>query len=314
MTAQARNLKTSCASLGLEWKVLSSHELPGGSLVWLHVSPNADDLAAAGAVRELVIAETGVVARLRVKNPCGRDVLLPSDVVVDGGKQARVVERSVIIPAFAEVDIPVRCVEAGRWHPRDAQTAQSFEVSSSVSSGTREHIAQLKQRSLRQRKRYDLDQGEMWNHVTSELDREELTSVTSSYTAVLVKRQHRMDQARAREVKAPQGANGVAVIRPGGACWVEAFPSQGHVDAAVASFVADLLDEPAAPRPPQAVSPHERAASALGTMWGAHVIAVSTPEGTRGDSFAIDAEGVAGCVLLRGAELAHLAVRVALRG
>jgi len=311
MNAQAQSLETSCASLGLAWKVLCSHELPGGSLVWLQVTPHADDLAAAGAVRELVIAETGVVARLRVKNPCARDVLLPSDVVVDGGKQARVVERSVILPALADLEIPVRCVEAGRWHARDARTAQSFEVSSSVSSGTREHIAQLKQRSLRQRKRYDLDQSAMWTHVAAELDREELTSVTSSYTAVLVKRQHRMEQARAREVKAPEGANGLAVIRARGACWVEAFPSQGHVDASIASFVADLMDEPVSMPSRQAASAPERAASALARMWAAQVIAVSTPEGTRGESFAIDADGVAGCVLLRGAHLAHLAASVA---
>lgn len=311
MPAQARNLRTTLASLGLEWKLLSSHELPGGTLVWLGVTPHARSLAPAGATRELVIGETGVVARLTVRNPCSADVLLPSDLVVDGGKQARVVERSVIIPASSIVEIPVRCVEAGRWHARDSRTAQSFEVSSSVSTDSREHLTQLKRSSMRKNRRYDLNQNDVWSHVASTLDREDLTSPTSSYTAVLVKRHRRMEQARALDVRAPAGANGVAVIRRFGASWVEAFPSQGHVDTAVASFVADLLEGPEASEDAfGAVPPMSRGASALAATWAAQVIAVEPPAGTGGTSFAIDGDGVAGFVLLHEARLAHLAVSV----
>lgn len=320
MTAQARNLYTNLASLGLEWKVLSCHELPGGTLVWLSVTPPAQGLAPSAAARELVIGETGVVACLKVRNPCRSDVLLPSDLVVDGGKQARVVARSVIIPASSIVEVPVRCVEEGRWHARDSRTAQSFEVSESVSSDSREHLARLRQSSLRRRKCFDLDQSEVWTHVASTLDREDLTSETSSYAAVLAKRQRRMEHARALAVRAPAGANGVAVIRRRGASWVEAFPSQDHVDAAVPSFVADLLEGPPAPvvvtgsgsSPSRVLSlaPRDYVFAPIEMAWAAEVIAVDTPPGTGGTSFALDADTVAGFVLLRGARLVHLAVSV----
>lgn len=313
MPAQARNLKPTLASLGLAWKVLSTRELPGGTLVWLHVTPSARDLAGASAAKDLLIGETGVVPRLRVRNPADREVLLPSDLVVDGGKQARVVERSVIIPAASEVEIPVRCVEAGRWHARDARTAQTFEVTSTVSGASREHLAQLKKRSLKTRNSYDLDQNEVWTHVTSELDREDVRSGTSSYTAVIAKRVIALDRARALDVKAPPGANGVAVIRTVGPNWVEAFPSTDHVDAAVTAFVADLMIAPAeeeAAGKGSSGPANARASLALSLAWAADVIAVATPPGTSGESYAVDAEGIAGCVLVRDERLAHLAMSV----
>jgi hypothetical protein len=316
MPAQARNVTTTLASLGLEWNVLSTHELPGGSLVWLRVSPNAHDLAGASAARELVIAETGVVARLRVRNPFDRDVLLPSDLVVDGGKQTRVVERSVIIPAASEVDVPVRCVESGRWEARDARTAQTFEVTASASTSTREHLARLKQTAYRTRQEYDLDQNEVWTHVASELRREDLTSATSSYGAVLAKRQDRLTQTRQLAIHAPADANGVAVVPRAGASWIEAFPSNGHVDAAVTALIADLLVGPSAdaPRQPSLSSMSKsasRTSSALGALWLADLIPVAAPLGTAGDAFAVDAEGVAGFLLMRADRLAHVAVSVA---
>jgi hypothetical protein len=311
MSAQAQVAKTTPASLGLEWKVLSSHELPGGALVWLRVSPSARDLAGAAAVRKMAFGETGVVARLRVQNPFSVDALLPSDLVLDGGKQARVVERSVIVAASSQVEIPVRCVEAGRWRARDAGTAASFELSSTVTGTTREAIAKMKKQSLQQRKGYVLDQNAMWSYVAAELDREEVSSETSSYTAVLGKRRFRVEQAQELNVKVPPNANGVAVVRKAsGATWLEAFPGHDHVEAALTPMVADLLDEVALSTSTPAWPPRARAEQALAKLWMAAIVAMSVPEGTLGRAFAADADGVAGAVLVRDEHLVHFGVSV----
>jgi len=58
-------------------------------------------------------------------------------------------------------------------------------------------------------------------------------------------------------------------------------------------------------------SPAARAEAALGKLWAAEVVAMSVPAGTSGQAFAVDAEGVAGSVLVRDERLAHLAVSVA---
>src|SRR5256885_1302690 len=120
MPASARDLPDTLDHRGLRWEVLSHDELPGGAIAWLRVTPAADVLASAMLTSDLVIYETGNVPLLRVHNRARDPLLLPSDVVVDGGKQARVVERSLIVPAYGYADVPVRCVEAGRWQAQSA--------------------------------------------------------------------------------------------------------------------------------------------------------------------------------------------------
>ena len=308
MTEPARSLNT-LGSLGLDAKTLSTHEFQGGCLVWLRVMPTAHDLGGTRLARDLVIEETGVVALLRVRNPAAHDILIPSDLMLDGGKQARVVERSVIVPAHGDIDLPVRCVEAGRWKARDASTAQTFTVSPSASTDSREHFTQLRQRSYHARASYDLDQSEVWTHVASELRRHDVDSETTSYTAILARRERQLEHARQLEVHAPREANGVAVVRHLGATWIEAFPSSDYVETMVPSFVADLLE--GAPCDDSWNCATSRLDAAIRKLRAAELITVPTPRGTGGQSFAVDADGVAGSLLLHDGRLAHLATRVA---
>jgi hypothetical protein len=184
----------------------------------------------------------------------------------------------------------------------------------------------MKQRALRTHKRFDLDQGEVWDHVTSELVREELASPTSSYSAVIAKRAARVREAGELGVQAPPDANGVALVRRRGACWVEAFPSHAHLGPMVAALVADLQDEPMhvavtvrgdrldRSRPPSERSERaamDRAASAVARILAAPLVAVEAPPGTKGEGSAVDGDGIAGAVLMRDRRLAHLAVSVA---
>jgi len=55
------------------------------------------------------------VPTLVVTNPNGAPVLITEGETLNGGWQNRVVNVSVLIPAATEIDIPVSCVEAGRW-------------------------------------------------------------------------------------------------------------------------------------------------------------------------------------------------------
>lgn len=312
MSQPAERIRTTLTSLGFEWSTLSATELPHGTLVWLAISPAAQDLAPAALANELLIAETGVVPRLRVRNPTRADILLPSDLVVDGGKQARVLERSVIIEAGAEVEIPVRCVEEGRWQARDAASATRFAVAASATVDSREHLTRLKQDKLRATKTYALGQDDVWSHVAAELDKHGVRSATGSYTTYLSKRELRVEQAKKLAVRPPAEANAVAVLRDGGAAWIEAFPSCDHVAPSVVGIVADLIDEPArdGKRARPFAEPRSRARRILEKLAAAELVAVASPPGTVGTSYAIDADEAAGCLLLRGHRLAHLAATV----
>src|SRR5262245_12751185 len=103
--------------LGFRWSHLATDEGPFGIALWLEVGPAAP-LESASISREVRFHETGVVARLRARSHSLRPILVPGHLVVDGGRQARVIESSMVIPPSAELDVPVRCVEKGRWHAK----------------------------------------------------------------------------------------------------------------------------------------------------------------------------------------------------
>ncbi|MBS2016218.1 MAG: hypothetical protein JST00_25270 [Deltaproteobacteria bacterium] len=303
-------------TLGLTPRALGAHDLPLGALVWLSFGPVAGELARSAALaKELRIAETGEVPRLRVKNPTKVDVLLPSDLVVDGGKQARVVERSVIVPAAAEIDIPVRCVEAGRWAPKPGASPTSFSFKASASTHSREHLMALKQAMLRTHDAYELGQADVWKHVAAELTRTGTASGTTSYGAFLETRAEQLERARGMKIAVPPAANALAVVRnESSSIWIEAFPSHDHVVESSIEHAADLLPGAVAtsrPGPAPFADPRARVEHALARLAKASLVGVAPPPGTKGESYALDAEGVLGFVLLSSSKLAHLTSTVA---
>lgn len=309
MTHSAQKLAYTLEEAGLRYSVLSRDELPGGAITWLRVVPAAADLSSAMLVKDLVIQETGVVARLRVCNTSREPVLLPADLVVDGGKQARVVERSVIIPAHAVAEVAVRCVEQGRWHPRDARTSATFAVASAASTRSREHLTRLKKRTMETHQKYELDQQEVWTHVASELSRTQTLSGTQSYTACLSLRATRLAEARRLDIQPPTYANGLALVRPSGAVWIEIFPTREAMGSVVPTVVADVLEDADAPR--AAGDANRRADDAMRVIASSALTLLppSSPA-TIGDTYALDRRDVAGFVLLLEGRVAHLVATV----
>ena len=71
------------------------------------------------AVRE--VSRAGHVPELLLVNAGTRPVLILDGEELVGAKQNRIVNTTILIPAKAELVIPVSCVEQGRWHYGDRQ-------------------------------------------------------------------------------------------------------------------------------------------------------------------------------------------------
>lgn len=87
------------------------------------VEPGYDLAGAAFAAGTLIVTEVsqaGSVPTLRVTNSGARPVLLLDGEELIGAKQNRVLNVTVMVPARQAVDVPVSCVEAGRWQYRSA--------------------------------------------------------------------------------------------------------------------------------------------------------------------------------------------------
>ncbi len=75
-------------------------------------------LGEALASGEVVLTEKpggGTVGNIRLSNRAAERVLLVGGEVVRGGRQDRMVNTDVLVEAGSEIDLPVSCVERGRW-------------------------------------------------------------------------------------------------------------------------------------------------------------------------------------------------------
>lgn len=301
--------------LGLTCELLGREAVGFGAVAWLRIGPASHGLrtlATAGAgARALHIGETGQVPELQVENRGDWPLLLPAHVVLSGGWQTRAVERSVVVPGGGSARVPVKCVEAGRWAPRDEKTAGTFEVADRTGVRTRWSTSRSMADQLARHGRFAAEQAAVWQQVDEELTRSSVASRTRSYEAYLQGVKRRLvSEAKRSAVRPPAAANGVAIFPRGGGFWIEAYPDAEVLAEHSDDLLADLFDpEPAGhapPAPPAPIDPGEL----LEAVWKAPLHPVERLRGTVGDSFAM-ADGprrAAGAALMLEGSLVHLAV------
>ena len=294
---------------GVSWHVLAGTSLASGHAVWLEVVPAACELAFPGAVRGLEVQETGNVPVARVKNPEGTAVLLTGQRVVRGGLQTRVFERTVVVPPYSDLEVPVRCVEAGRWAPRD-DAPSSFAVGAPVSTSMKRRITQGKRDSMRVTGDWSVDQRAVWREVDAELSRASIPSRTRSYEAYLDGVQKQQIDALARApIRVPERANGVLLRPRRGGFWLEIFPGRGALVEQVESLLADLAVPD--PEPWSSAGAVPKVDELLDRLWTAPLHRVESIPGALGETFALDAGDASGEVVMVTARVAHVAIGAA---
>ncbi|WP_420612703.1 ARPP-1 family domain-containing protein [Candidatus Spongiisocius sp.] len=121
----------------------------GISLFPVYLPGNDLPEIATGANSGLVIEElpASAVPFLKVTNPTNRPVLIPEGEQLIGGLQDRVLNTSVLVAPSTRLDIPVSCLEQGRWGdrrefdrgrafaPRRARRAKNASVADSLRRG-----------------------------------------------------------------------------------------------------------------------------------------------------------------------------------
>jgi hypothetical protein len=105
------------------------------------------------------------VPTLVVVNPNGSPVLITEGETLNGGWQNRVVNVSVLVPAATEIDIPVSCVEAGRWGGQREFGRHGPKAPRRVRRGATMSVTD----NLRLSQSRHSDQGAVWQAVDYEL-------------------------------------------------------------------------------------------------------------------------------------------------
>jgi len=126
------------------------------------------------AVKE---AESESVPTLSVTSKIDQVFLLVEGETVAGGLQTRSLNVSVLVPPRASLDIPVSCIEAGRWGGSRSFTGSAGHVSRRVRRAKSAGVEQ----SLRHTGRKTSNQGAVWDSVDYELTRLSMDAPTSNY-------------------------------------------------------------------------------------------------------------------------------------
>lgn len=166
-----------------------------------------DEAMSAKAIEIREVSEGGSVPTLAVRNTGKLPVLLVVGEQLVGAKQNRVLNTSLLVPAESEMQIPVSCVERGRW----AYKSNAFD-----SSVTTSHLKLRKVQTenvtanLRSKARYDAEQGAVWQEVERKISSHHSTSSTRALNDVYEQTEAQL-QGYLGAFTPPEKAQGVLV-------------------------------------------------------------------------------------------------------
>jgi hypothetical protein len=117
---------------------------------------------AAKMVQVTELTQTGCVSELKVRNTSDKAVLALDGEELEGAKQNRVLNTTILLKMQSEIVIPVSCTEQGRW----SYNAPEFKDSGNVlfREARASKISAVSD-SLAYSSRFESNQGEIWNSI-----------------------------------------------------------------------------------------------------------------------------------------------------
>lgn len=156
------------------------------------------------------VSKEGVVGRLRVINRMPQRLFLLDGQELVGAKQNRILNVDVLVPAEAELIVPVSCVEQGRW----SAVSPAFTPGKAASRRTRQRKAERVQASLHADRGYDAGQAQVWDEVGEVLALNSAPSATGALSDAYAVAEGKMAEHR-RLLQPPEAdsdTRGMAVL------------------------------------------------------------------------------------------------------
>ncbi len=127
------------------------------------------------------LSESGNVNSIFVLNHSPHFVFLMDGDILAGAKQNRVINTSMLLAPESKSQVPVSCVEHGRWHHASKGfTGTDYSAPSKMRSDKAGQILM----SLQQKRGFSADQTKIWNHVSEYQDLHKVASPTSNLSDV----------------------------------------------------------------------------------------------------------------------------------
>jgi hypothetical protein len=215
-----------------------------------------DEAMAAKTLEVTEISESGSVPTLRVVNKGDKMAFLMAGEQLIGAKQNRVLNVSIMVPAQSTLDVPVSCVEAGRWGYRSPKFASGGSMSHGM---LRKMISKHTQRSYEHGGTATSNQGEVWSEVSRKLGAMGSASPSAAFDQVYQDHRTRLNDLLG-QVNPPDACHGVAFALGGQIAGADVFDQPATLVKLWAklarAYALDALEVqgPAAPVTKEAVS------------------------------------------------------------
>lgn len=201
----------------------------GGSLEYLLLEDGLNrDLV---TIRE--VSEGGSVPELTVENRARLPLLIVDGEELVGAKQNRVANLTMLIPAAKTTNIPVSCVEAGRW----SYSKRDFGVTDRVQNarGRAEKLQDVRE-SMRMGSTPKSDQARVWASLAEEADALEAHSPTGAMSELFERHARALDDF-VKTLEAAPGQIGAIFAMERGRFGLDLFDK----DSTFAAFFPKLL-------------------------------------------------------------------------
>jgi hypothetical protein len=149
-----------------------------------------DAALATGEFKIEEISDAGFVPLLKAQNDLSSSVFLLDGDEIVGAKQNRIFNLSMTIPPNSVTEIPVSCVEQGRWNSRSKRFSSSGRTQFSIARKSR---MQSVTDSLAG-SRACSDQGEVWHTIHEKMLRMKSLSSTAAMADIFEQRTERLNQ------------------------------------------------------------------------------------------------------------------------
>jgi hypothetical protein len=194
------------------------------------------------------ISESGSVSTLTATNRAEKPVFIISGQGLKGAKQDRIVNVSIIINIRETINVPVSCVEAGRWNYSKDNV---FRKSNVAAPQVRYSLHKSVNKNVKTQKNFGSDQNEIWGSVHKVAEERCVESETSCLNDVYDNYETRLKDF-SEKIKYPDKSCGLAVFNGSKLVSVDYF---GHPELmkanwndivrSVALGAVDTLNKPA---------------------------------------------------------------------
>ena len=164
-------------------------------------------------LRVTEIGEAGSVPELQVRNTAKRPILLVDGEELEGAKQNRTLNSSILVPAESNIVVPVSCTEQGRWN---YSGKKYFKSSGHVlESKTRARKMKSVTRTLYKMNNHSGNQSEVWDSI-NQFEKEVANhSPTSAHKDAFQKKNQEFEKGFSKFKSVERNQTGIMVVIDG---------------------------------------------------------------------------------------------------